>query len=1513
MADGGPPAGDMLERLRHLGRALDAMGGWVRIPPPALARARELFADAAAWREFYTHPESEDDGDSSFGSGDETPLWPPPSAPAGSDREPPTAPDAALVHATGSASGVRQAASAAAVAGAAPKPFPLRIVLQRELTLRSIQAGLAIEGGEVATGVVVAAAAGGPPRSSSVGGSGSSRPRDDRPPAGPARVPLVSDVFQSVEAAPAHRPSPYVDDEIDVSDVVASRPDSPVGGAAPTSALPPLPPAYILMDGSSERFFGHGADSPSGNSDASDGANDEDGSDFSSSTDGDDSFAPARAGELSASPHRSWDDPDRLAALACRLCALRSRLLPPEPPLSSVSRRGGVANGNGQAAKRRRRTGRRRPGGSDAEGSSTKRPRTAAAAAVPDAEAAPSGGGGGAAAPTAAVSDDPSGDDATATPAKLPTSLCGADSDDGGGGEDDSQLGSADRNKQRMDDAKDALAHLVGSDTGEDEPGPVAKALPVLSTRQAVVARSSRPAESSSDEEPSPAKATAIVSAAGLPSGPPALLATTDTKPAVADVSGSSSSDESEGGGYAAAHAAAVEREAAAWTGALMTEVDYHAQGVSAAAAAVPVASRGKSAPPPAFASTSAPAVPTAASAAAAATSVVPPPLPAVHPSSSTPKPSLPYVPHSERRVLAAYLRQALASASEQARGAVAAASAVTPVPVDSSAGVAAQGGPETKDKGGDTAVGGGAVDASHAVAISAAEVLGALNGLLLSVRHGRLSSPVAVVARVACILARAPTVFEPPLATGPAVASALTTLVRQVNRQRRHRRRDAVAAAHSVAVTSVEQAAADVAFRRRVTVDIHRAALLSSRPQWRALRRRTEAGTRAALASGGGCGVDWNREPPVCGLAGEVSPPSDSAFVFPEYGDVWNVVAPPPSLAAVREAQAADWRVGGDSVAGGGDADDDDWAPNGGPAPPAPFVATWIPLPECGVNVVVSFDLVAAGEDDAEDGGALFWLPSRGDDGPSPDGMPGHREHTALRSVVALLLYHGGFEDASLAALNALTDATSALFERVATSLSAARSAPASLPPPPVPQSPPSRLPSTMMVHPLQLPLQVPRVVRGAHVPARLRHTPPPPHPHTALSDVVSVTQRVLAASGNRGGLPEIATYRAASAARVESALRDSAMRLGFVSGRVSENRVRSSRAALAAAAGAADRADASVSVKMDAPPPAAGNVESLLAGCPGHARQAPGVGVAVAGGLLDGVANGTPQVAAGAAATGAAASPGSGTAGRNGSDCGAADAEDFPPAALLFGLFGPAAVVDILCLSRLGLGSASVPPHMAAWALAPFALQAPPPPPPPVPTVKAESDIPSDGGGVALGAGAPSPYVIDGTGPGGGLDADVAADLDGMDGVDFAGVANGLSIVNDGAAGASGSGPAGVLDMVDMDDDEDGAAAAAAVVLDELDVPLTALASVVNPVAGLSAGLTTAGSAGSAADAEGAPPTTPNQAATNGGGAEKSDGTGGHAGAEPSAVDYGLSWANAAGGDQDAERSVDQITALF
>lgn len=1424
---------------------------------------------------------------------------------------------------------MRQATSAAAVTEAAPKPFPLRTVLQRELTLRSIQAGLAVEGGEVATGVVAAAAAaaGGPPLSSSGDGSGSGRPRGDRPPAGPARVPPVSDVFQSVEAAPPHRPSPYVDDEIDVSDVVASRPDSPVGGAAPTPALPPLPPVYILMDGSTECFFGHGGDSPSGNSDASDGANDEDGSDFSSSTDGDDGSAPVRAGDSSSSPCRSWDDPDRLAALACRLCALRSRLLPPEPPLGSASRRGGVANGSGQAAKRRRRAGRRRSGGSDAEGSSTKRPRTVAAAAVPHAEASPSGGGGVAAAPAAAVRNDPSGDDATATPAKLPTSLCGADSDDGGGGEDDSQLGSADRNKQRMDDAKDALAHLVGSDTGEDEPGPVAKVLPVLSARRAVVARSSRPTESSSDEEPSSANAAAIVPPAEQPSRPPTHPATADIKPAAADVSGSSSSDESEGGVYAAAHAAAVEREAAAWTGALVAEVGYHARGVSAAAAAIPVLNGGNSAPPPAFSSTSAPAAPAGASAAAAASSVVPPPLPAVYPPNSAPTPSLPYVPHSERRVLAAYLRQALAFASEQARGAVAAANGVTPVPVDSPAGLVTLREPEAKDKGDDAAISEGAVDASHAVAVSAAEVLGALNGLLLSVRHGRLSSPVAVVARVESILARAPTVFAPPLATGPAVASALTASVHQVNRHRRRRRSAAVAAAHSVAVTSVEQAAADVAFRRRVTVDIHRAALLSARPQWRALRRRTETGTRVALASGGGCGVDWSREPPVRGLAGEIPPPSDSAFVFPEYGDVWNVVAPPPSLAAVREAQTADGRVGGDSVAGGGDADDDDWTPNGGARSPGAFRRNVHSIARMRRQrrrlsayarsvepTAEAFDLVAAGEDDAEDGGAPFWLPSRGDDGPSPDGMPGHREHTALRSVVALLLYHGGFEDASLAALNALTDATSALFERVATSLSAARSAPASLPPPPVPQSPPSRLPSTMMVHPLQHPLQVPRAVRGAHVPARLRHTPPPPHPHTALSDVVSVTQRVLAASGNRGGLPEIATYRAASAARVESALRESAMRLGIVSARVSESRVRSSRTALAAAAGAAGRADASVSAKVDAPPAAVANVEALLAGSPGRARQAPeGVGAAAAGALPEGIANGAPQAAAAAPAVGAVAPPGGGSAGQSGSDGGVSDAEDFPPAALLFGLFGPAAVVDILCLSRLGLGAASVPPHMAAWALAPFVLQAPPPPPRPVPAVKVESDNPSDGGGIALGAGAPSPFVFDGTGPGGGLDPDVAAGLDGMDGVDFAGVANGLSIVNGGAAGASGGGPAGVLDMVDMDDDEDGSAAAAAVVLDELDVPLTALASVVNPVASLSAGLTTTASAASAPGAGGVPPTTPSRAATNGAGAEESDGAGGHAGAEPSAVDYGLSWADAAGGDQDAERSVDQITALF
>lgn len=44
MADGGPPAGDVIERLRLLGRALDAAGGWELLPPPALARARALFA-----------------------------------------------------------------------------------------------------------------------------------------------------------------------------------------------------------------------------------------------------------------------------------------------------------------------------------------------------------------------------------------------------------------------------------------------------------------------------------------------------------------------------------------------------------------------------------------------------------------------------------------------------------------------------------------------------------------------------------------------------------------------------------------------------------------------------------------------------------------------------------------------------------------------------------------------------------------------------------------------------------------------------------------------------------------------------------------------------------------------------------------------------------------------------------------------------------------------------------------------------------------------------------------------------------------------------------------------------------------------------------------------------------------------------------------------------------------------------------------------------------------------------
>lgn len=44
MADGGPPAGDVVERLRLLGRALDAAGGWALLPPPALSRARALFA-----------------------------------------------------------------------------------------------------------------------------------------------------------------------------------------------------------------------------------------------------------------------------------------------------------------------------------------------------------------------------------------------------------------------------------------------------------------------------------------------------------------------------------------------------------------------------------------------------------------------------------------------------------------------------------------------------------------------------------------------------------------------------------------------------------------------------------------------------------------------------------------------------------------------------------------------------------------------------------------------------------------------------------------------------------------------------------------------------------------------------------------------------------------------------------------------------------------------------------------------------------------------------------------------------------------------------------------------------------------------------------------------------------------------------------------------------------------------------------------------------------------------------
>lgn len=44
MADGGPPPGDFVDHLRRLGRALDGAGGWAALPPPALARARALFA-----------------------------------------------------------------------------------------------------------------------------------------------------------------------------------------------------------------------------------------------------------------------------------------------------------------------------------------------------------------------------------------------------------------------------------------------------------------------------------------------------------------------------------------------------------------------------------------------------------------------------------------------------------------------------------------------------------------------------------------------------------------------------------------------------------------------------------------------------------------------------------------------------------------------------------------------------------------------------------------------------------------------------------------------------------------------------------------------------------------------------------------------------------------------------------------------------------------------------------------------------------------------------------------------------------------------------------------------------------------------------------------------------------------------------------------------------------------------------------------------------------------------------
>jgi len=1124
------------------------------------------------------------------------------------------------------------------------------------------------------------------------------------------------------------------------------------------------------------------------------------------------------------------------------------------------------------------------------------------------------------------------------TPVKVPLSLCGADTDEGGGGEDDSLLDSADREKQRRNDAKAVLAHLVDSDSGEDEGGPVGGGVPVSSALREVASRASLTIASSSEEErpaaavkveaPPPAAAKAPTAPAAPPAGAAAAeaplvndpTAVTPTAAATAaddgvDEDDGSTSDESDADTRATAHAAALEREAAAWTAGLVAEVGVHA---GRPAAAAPTAGAAAAATDP----------PTAADAAAVAGggSVAPPPpgARAAGAAAATAAPGS-YVPHEERRVLAAYVRQALATATERARSEVAAAAAPAPAPAaaDSPDCAAAEQGapPPAHHAGGDAAAatgddaGDGDVLAArcHAAAVAGAAVLGGLTGLLQSVRHGRVGAPATVASRVAAIFDAGPPATVGLLPAASPAAAVLSATVRDVRRRRRRRRAAAVASAATVPVSSVEQAAADVAWRRRVAVDTARGGLLSGRPAWKALRRRTEAGTRRALAVGGGCGVDWSREPPAEGAA--AAPPAASAFLFPEYGDVWNAVAPLPSLAAARAASCAN--TGGGGGGGGADADADDedaWAANGGVRTPgavrrnvelmarvrrqrrrlSAYARATEPTAE-------PFDLDAAGDDDASDGGTPHWVLPRRDDGPAADGTPGHREHEAMRSVVALLLYHGGFEDASSAALDVLVDATGALFERVATSLAAARSAPSSLPTPPTRQPPASRSPSTLLVHPLQGAAAPPRAVRGAHVPVRLRHTPPPPHPHTALSDVVSVTQRVLASAGTRGGLPEMATYRAAAAARVDTTLRESAVRLGLVATRVSENRVRSSGGAAAVAAAAAAKAAAAAAAGSDGPG------ANTAGGAPGEAPVSSA-----------GAAGSAAAAAAGASPSGGGAADGDGVAAAT------ADADDFPPEALLFGRFGPSTIVDILGLTRLGLGAVAVPPHMATWALAPFALQAPPPPPPPPPeavAAKAEPDavVGADGAAATAAPGDQAPDA--GAAVGGAADAigaAMAADLDGMDGLDFAAVANGLSIVDGsgGAVGGGGGAEAGggggggatagsMLDMVAMDEE---ARAGAAGVLDELDVPLTALASVVAPAV--------AGGGGGAAGAAAALPLDAAAllAAADGGGEEdKAGGGGATAGAEPSAVDYGLAWADAGGGDPDGGQSVDHITALF